>query len=202
MKIKKALFTGTVMIFLGAIGSGIWENIFKPLSGTILNFILSISTLGVESFKSEIYVEISKGFHEGLSLGILSLMLSMMLGFTLAIFLIKLFVDSDKTSPIRKVFKFQYSLINRKTFIILYLLFFTAFTSIIFLHEVYVNKAITYYQQLETIAAPYLNQDQKLKIESSFAQISNKQDYVDIVNQLTLIIKDNNQIVPDFGDIF
>ena len=51
-------------ILLGAIGSGVWEYLLKPFFEFGTKFILNIATLGIETFKNDIYLQIAKGFME------------------------------------------------------------------------------------------------------------------------------------------
>lgn len=79
---KKISTTKTIIgsFVLVIIGSALWENIFK----NILNFsgktLLDISTLGIEKYRNDIYVLIARGFYERVSLGILTLAMSILIG--------------------------------------------------------------------------------------------------------------------------
>jgi uncharacterized protein (DUF342 family) len=62
MKIdKKTLQWIVITILLGAVGSGFWEYILKPIALSSTNIFLGIATLGMVSFKNSLYVEIAQG---------------------------------------------------------------------------------------------------------------------------------------------
>src|SRR5260370_6846781 len=48
-------------LILGALGSGLWELLFKPLLFWVSTLFLSIATLGINSLRDDLYVEIAKG---------------------------------------------------------------------------------------------------------------------------------------------
>lgn len=63
----------------------------------------------------------------------------------------------------------------------------------------YVNSAITHYQQIMVITAPYVDEFKRKEITSSFGQIKNKDDYVAIIQHLEHIARQNQQYVPPFS---
>jgi hypothetical protein len=88
MKIdKKNLQWIVITIFLGAVGSGFWEYILKPIALSSTNIFLEIATLGVVNFKNSLYVEIAQGHHEEPSLSLLKFSLSVLPGAILGILL-------------------------------------------------------------------------------------------------------------------
>jgi hypothetical protein len=68
------------VILLGAIGSGVWEYLIKPITNKSSNIILNIITFNINSFKSQLYTDIAKGYTQDT---ILSIMLSNLLIFLL-----------------------------------------------------------------------------------------------------------------------
>ena len=63
----------------------------------------------------------------------------------------------------------------------------------------YINSAVTHYESLLKISAPYIDNDTEKRIISSFAQIKNKNDYVIIIDKLKRISTENGQSVPEFS---
>ncbi len=55
----------TGAIVLGAIGSGVWENVLKPILASGQNLVLNIASWGIGSYRNDIYAQIAQGFHEG-----------------------------------------------------------------------------------------------------------------------------------------
>lgn len=63
---------GTIgAIVIGAIGSGVWEYILQPALRNGSNAFLELATLGVESFKDDLYQEVAKGYQEKASFSLL-----------------------------------------------------------------------------------------------------------------------------------
>ena len=60
---KRALWLVGV-IFIGAISSGIWEVVLKPLSTFIRDMLLNLITLGLDSFRNNIYSSIANGYNQ------------------------------------------------------------------------------------------------------------------------------------------
>lgn len=67
---KKAILGVIAALIVGGLGNGVWEYVFEPAFTWSLAGILNIATLGVQSFKDDLYGEIAKGFHEESSLSL------------------------------------------------------------------------------------------------------------------------------------
>lgn len=71
MNFKKKAILGVIgALILGGLGNGVWEYVLEPALTWSLTGILNIATLGVQTFKDELYREIAKGFHEESSLSL------------------------------------------------------------------------------------------------------------------------------------
>jgi len=68
--------------------------------------------------------------------------------------------------------------------------------------EKYINNSITHFQQLIIIVEPYISKEEVLLYKSKFAQIKNKNDYVDLINNLENTLNQNKQRVPEFNFVF
>jgi len=64
-------------VLLGAIGSGVWEGLLKPISVYTRDLLLDIISFGFVSYQDNIYKEIAKGFHEAPSTLLLGHILSL-----------------------------------------------------------------------------------------------------------------------------
>ena len=64
--------------------------------------------------------------------------------------------------------------------------------------ELYVNSAVSHFQQVLRVASPYLDEGEEAFILSAFAQIRNKEDYVRIVERLVRTARMNGQEIPTF----
>jgi hypothetical protein len=51
-------------ILLGAIGSGVWDLVFKPSFSWLAEALLNIATLGLTTIRDQMYAEIAKGTYE------------------------------------------------------------------------------------------------------------------------------------------
>ena len=67
---KKAILGVIAALIVGGLGNGVWQYVLEPALTWSLAGILNIATLGVQSFKDDLYREIAKGFHEDSSLSL------------------------------------------------------------------------------------------------------------------------------------
>jgi hypothetical protein len=67
---RKAILGVIGALIIGGLGNGVWEYVFEPALTWSLTGILNIATLGIQTFKDELYSEIAKGFHEESSLSL------------------------------------------------------------------------------------------------------------------------------------
>lgn len=201
------IFLGIIgTIVLGAISSGVWEYIFKPLLESGTKIIMDIATLGMEAYKNDVYRQIAKGFSEKNSINtysnIMNIMFYMMiLGFFIFYSNLKKIKDKYKqlmcgeqsiqkrnvTIPaIIKKFK---RLFYAYSFLVIIFFILNLF-SVYRLN--YINNSIIYFEQLKKASAPYIPQKQFLMIESRFALINNKDDYVSVMSDLEKILQNEN----------
>jgi hypothetical protein len=71
-----AILTVVGALVLGALGSGLWELLFKPLLAWITTLFLNIATLGINSLRDDLYAEIAKGIYDRSGLLGLSLLVA------------------------------------------------------------------------------------------------------------------------------
>lgn len=67
---KKAILGFIGALIIGGLGNGVWVYVLEPAFTWSLTGILNIATLGVQTFKDELYREIAKGLHEESSLSL------------------------------------------------------------------------------------------------------------------------------------
>lgn len=71
MNFKKKAILGLIgALIVGGLGNGVWEYVFEPAFTWSLSGILNVATLGIQTFKDDLYGEIAKGFHEKSSLSL------------------------------------------------------------------------------------------------------------------------------------
>lgn len=181
-------------ILIGALGSGVWEYLLKPLLSYGLNLILDLSTLGIESFKNDIYLSIAEGFSEKNSLNIYNFITTLYFGFIFSIYLLLLKKSKSQKEEVTKNNEKDYPSEKRKrlylfTFLIIFLLIITSIQNI---KLQYINNSIIHYYQLTNIAAPYVSNEDIKSFNSKFSLIKNKNDYEKVINDLYIILKNNN----------
>lgn len=199
---KLSWFLGVVgTIVIGGLGSGVWEYILKPLILMGTNTILDVTTLGLETYKNAIYIEIAKGFTDSNAVSSVT-RVGLLIAYIFLIFYVilkailhkqrKQFVVSDEKirildlEIIKKKLKVAGILI--KIFLFLIFILFTLEFSNSF-KSMYINDAITYYEQLRKIALPYTDDNNIKKIDSKFALIKNKKDYISVISELEEVLK-------------
>lgn len=179
-------------VVVAIVGSALWENIFRDIMNWSGKFLLTVSTLGIQKYKDDIYINISHGFYEGTSLLILSLATSILCGFIFAFALIIFKEKDNKEKNESKNYIIKEWLKNHKFFskliFLIYSLFVVGVIILSFVKIEYINRSIAYYNQLKNIASPYLTLEQEKVFNSKFAQIKNKEDYVQLTKDLVEII--------------
>lgn len=184
-------------VVLGAVGSGAWEWVLKPLLLSATDFGLNVATLGVHSFKNSLYKDIARGLHEESSLrlyiAVFSLLpatfLGVSTGFLLARRMSTTGMDATLDRAIRVVVKPFF------VFLIVLLVF-----SIVQANQLaYVNRAITHVDQLFEITDPYVRDDERMMYRSQFAQVSSSEDYAKLTTSLEQICRAKNLRVPEFS---
>jgi hypothetical protein len=180
-----------VTLVLGALGSGLWELAFRPFLAYLGTAALDVVTLGLESLRNGLYEEAARGQYERVSIAILSAGAGIMAGITTVV----LFLPAFR----RKVQKERESGTSGKPFrAALVLLFATTMALLLFQRIAYVNRAANYYEQLATIAAPYLTETQRLQVRSQFAQVTTRAQYVALIEQLRTAALSNRAHAPEF----
>jgi hypothetical protein len=193
---KKIVLT----IILAIIASALWENVFRGFFNFIFRVLLTISTLGIEKYKDNIYVDISKGFYEKASLTIIALLLGAFLGVIYAT-LSPVFRRKEEESGNNDKSRIKnWISSHRRTYksvLLVYLAFVTIFTILNISELAYINKSIAYYNQLVNISRPYISLNQEYIFNSRFAQIQNSNDYKQLVQEISDIVLKSNQKLPE-----
>lgn len=195
-------FAGTLVV--GGLGSGVWEYILKPLFSNGVDFILDLSTLGIETFKNSVYEEISQGFSEKNSIKIYNLFITLLMGSFVIFFLLMfdrikaikeklILTENTKEKKEKKNIELEVSNIEIKLRIFIFLTSCFFLILLIYTKKLdYINNSIIYYTKLKDITSPYVSDLELKKITSNFAQIKNKNDYVSLINKLHSISEENN----------
>lgn len=202
MKLQKSYVKWVVItIILGAIGSGFWEYILKPIALRSTSAILDVATLGIGKFKNSLYGEIALGYHEQPSLTLLSFLLGFLPGilggiifFTLLRSRINKAIKGDTEKDAMRVVQKKFLIFTGFAF-----LFMFTFALFFVTRATYINRAATHFNQLMAIAGPYLNEHDRLSYSSKFSQISDRDDYEQTIEGLRKVCQLNRQKTPEFN---
>jgi hypothetical protein len=112
-KSYKIIIATVITIFLGAIGSGVWQYILEPIISSSSKVVLDIATLGIESFKNNLYQEIAKGFHEKASYNS-DVKFNILLIFAFVLYTYNLFIEGGRILEERRKIMNKYNVLYNK----------------------------------------------------------------------------------------
>jgi hypothetical protein len=192
---------GTIM--LGAIGSGLWSLLLEPSLSWVARGTLTLATLGISSVRDNVYQDIAKGYTEApglflialitgfiffVVLGYSSFRLGQFVGDRIFSKFIKRHLSTETDKIVEKLElelkKYENHLRKLEIVLIVLTILIASFLYVQYSMLKYTNSAITHFQQCFTICRPYLDEAQEKKVLAQFSQIKNKQDYIDLMNQL------------------
>ncbi len=211
------------LLLVSAFSVPLWQYILRPLIGHTRDWVLDFATLGVQRYKDNIYAEVARGFRESLDMAtFIFLVMFIIIGimFSLSWVFLRLRsalddytelldrkdtpggqeVESRRSSDEFKKEVAHYVRGRKKDWYVQIALA-MIILAILFLgsvQELYVNSAVSHFQQVLRIASPYLDDGEEKFILSEFAQIQNKEDYVRIVERLVSTARMNGQEIPTF----
>jgi hypothetical protein len=225
-RVSKYALTAIAAIVLGALGSGLWEAILRPALRHLSYWLLDFAAFGLQSYRVGIYQEIAqRAPHTNVNIfaTVTFLWFSVLYGVALY-FLISSKQANRQLKRLREELRgatgdpkkpedraaqlaarldrgekmasrlrgYVYALIVMVGCIIAYHFVLLAKSS-------YTTLAVAHFDQALTIAAPYVEQNERLLIESQFAQIRDKQGYERVVGELASVARDHGQYVPGFN---
>ncbi|MBB3020665.1 hypothetical protein FHR70_003751 [Microvirga lupini] len=198
---KTRIGTWIAAIVLGVVGSGVWENVVRPLLSWASEKLLYIGTLGATSYLNSIYVDIARGQYERaalsnylLTMGFASVSIG---GLVTLYFLIRFTrkreINLEQSGPLyRRLERFN-SFFSMPIF-----LFLLTFLFVNFARDTYAVRAANHLVQVQTIVAPYVDERTRLELASRSAQIQNRDDYVKLLNEIDTIATKNKLYTPKF----
>jgi hypothetical protein len=222
---KKIILGLIATIVLGAIGSGVWDLLGKSASQWLGRAILNIATLGSSAIVNSVYREAARGLHEASALEQYAVIMLCILGAgafysgylsartkgsragkqNAQNFLdgIEALRDEEKVKMLEKQLaslELEQERLLRKARFMLYavVLVCAAILGFNYVRLAQANDTATFFRQSVAICAPYSN-DQEIKLlNSRFAAISSKGDFLQIYEELTKIAAANHLRLPDF----
>jgi di/tricarboxylate transporter len=205
-------------IVLSALGNALWEGVLKPALVRTSYGLMSLSSLGMESVRTAIYERIATGSTS--RVGVETLGVATFLMITLCMLVVRDFHtdysdfrEYQKRQDGRALAEHQKNPEERRkrlqklTTMFGGVIYFLGFTTLLLVGMLlvnlsrvsYENAAVVHFQQALTIASPYLTDTDRAMIESKFAQIHSKSEYVAILDGLAKTAKEHGQQVPPFN---
>jgi hypothetical protein len=187
-----------ITVVLGAIGSGIWEWMLKPMLMGASQFGLNVATLGVHSFKNSLYKDIAHGFHEESSLRLYLAIFGLLPCFILGVITGRLYTrkrlkEGVESTALDRVFE---KLGRPMLILFVFLLVF----SVVQANQVaYINRAVMHFNQLLAIASPHIREEERLLFQSQFAQVASSEDYAKLITTLIGICRAKGLNPPEFS---
>jgi hypothetical protein len=194
-KVRSWIFRGIGAILIGAIGSGVWQSLLAPAIHASSRWVLDITSLGLISYKNGIYQQIATDNPSAIDMAILSWVLTlcaMAFGFSSGMTISTLKIH-QADPPSKERFRSA-------------LYVFLVFTIFVFINSLasqarlsYVNSADAHYHYVMRVASPYLDAGERAEIESNFAEIKSREDYVKVLSPLESICNAKGRPVTPFN---
>jgi hypothetical protein len=194
--ISKIVVGVCITILLGAIGSGVWENILSPgLDWTYRAAVDLVSTVSLD-YKNRIYEKASMGFHEDFSFRLFSLV-------TMLLPLLLMFLGANKFSQLFNVFKGIIDTSSIKFQLVMQVLIFSfAFFA---LYANARNEAIQKTRSYSLISLdilhPYVGGERFIQLKSEFLQVKTSEEFYSFNKVIVHEAKINALAIPEFDPI-
>lgn len=182
---KKNILSVTGVVILGALGSGLWE-LISPLFGWVFAGILTITTLGLDSLRDGMYEDAANTIVNKSEIG-LGIQLLAALGISVTVLVIVYLELSFR--PVRRLFP---------RLIFYFLVFGSVSLTIAVSRTAYINKVVSFYTKLETIAAPLVPEAKLKEMRASYVQVTNKAAYVTQIEAMQKAIEAAGGKAPNF----
>jgi hypothetical protein len=204
-----------VTILLGAVGSGLWDAILRPVLFKIGKALFTILSFGRKRASDKVYKEASLGHHERSSILVLMFIFAFPLGVVAGGELewltngfatksiSKQTIASEQCSGKQGTEKEDCIIASFKErfgakFHLLSLLL--LFISIIIGYEIFAisaaNRVVTNFEQCLKICRPFMSAEEVIKLESHFALMKSKEDYGKIIKTLSEVANKNAIDLP------
>lgn len=208
-------------IFLGALGSGLWNHALEPIFTKFFRLILNLSTLGINSLKDNLYYEASKGKKENITK--IALIISVIFIIFPTVFF---FSRENRTESYRKTYNQaienlkieknniennrdkiydEFIKINEKelnsirlqlafmTCVLLFMIIFKYFKII------YTDSVVRYFYHCKNICLPYFENNEESIVVSRFSLMTCRSDFVEIINFLEQVATRGEKDLPPFS---
>jgi hypothetical protein len=194
----KTLRFVAVTVVLGAVGSGAWEWLLKPILVGASEFGLNVATLGIRSFKDSLYRDIARGLHEEPSMRLYAAVFVFLPAFILG--LIAGGFSAHKVLRGGANATLATRIVEKLTRPVLIFFVFLLVFSVVQANQLaYVNRAVAHFRQVLAIAGPHITDAARLTHQSEFAQISSSEDYGKLISTLEEVCRAKGLKVPAFS---
>ena len=169
------------VIFLGALGSGLWESVISPFISWLSKKAFHFSKLISSNFTDSVYQSVSNGFYKSPSLQIDNF-LSIVLIIVFA-YLIKLYVNLQKPPKLKKRWPF-----------IFWTSIFIGLTSSVFsiLKTTFITETTAKTLSNIEIISPAIEEKEYRKLKSEFHSMTSEKDYLELQKKIIEIAEKNN----------
>lgn len=185
-----------VTIFLGAVGSGLWERFMGPGLDWLTRATVGAISNGHTWYRDSIYVSASKGFHEAQALALYSLVLGL-LPLLYAWLLLRHPVISATPRPPSKTRDFMRS---SSGYWLTFALTIVVFVTVTFngLRLRHINETITYALASFEIVRPYVGEEQYARLRSRFYAMRTGAEFDEINRDLIAAAKKFAVKLPEY----
>jgi hypothetical protein len=213
-------------LVVGALGSGLWQNVFGPALHFVTRWGLDLASLGFASYKNSVYQQIAADNQSEVSTSVLGLVTIILIIATTWHAKYQFIKNSSERSRIQGTLgslspgtgspttspeeahelrgRLERQLRNlrnarRSDTVVSVLLVICLVGALIVWNKFsYVNSADAHYHHVLRIALPYLAAGEQAQIDSDFAQIRTRKDYVKVLSKLESQCKAHGLTVPEF----
>lgn len=195
-KLLKVALGVLATIFLGAIGSGLWERFLGPALDWLTKVSIGAFAWGLSSYRDSIYSNAAKGFHEAHSLALYTLILGLL---PLAYFFLLQHHPTRRrqpgsTTPTREFIR------SRRGYWFIVLLTAVIFVTVMFssLRLRHINETITYSLATFEIVRPYVGEDRYVQYRSRYFSMRTATEFEAIHSEIVQVAREKKLRLPEY----
>jgi hypothetical protein len=213
----RTLLTVIGAVAVGALGSGLWDLIFKPVFVGLGTLILDVTTLGIKSIQDALYVQMAKGPHDRISQVSAVVICGTAIGGSFAFVVV--FIRYLKYRIAREIRSYNLHEADRITksggerssrdvkklmfrgsggLLVLASLL-SGQLLVLVVREAYIESGSIYLDQSLRVIAPFLTVDERVKLASRIAQMSSKADFEALRQDFTKIAAGRDKTSQKIG---
>jgi hypothetical protein len=219
-KARQWLLGVPAALLVGALGSGLWDVGIKPGFQWLGRALLTAVSFGSNTFRDSIYIDAAKGLHEAAGTSLLSILSGVMFGLPFVAGSVAYFMKRDaarlkKVSDARSesgelqveisheadlatLFKRFDRLFRIYYLLLLILLVLVGAHLIISVETIAATDACVYFTQSLAICRPYIPQHDADILQSHFAAMRSRSDYMNLIQQLRGVAAANHLVLPQY----